>query len=253
MLPVNREAIKHGLGNLGVASGAVLLVHGSLRSIGYVEGGAMTVIEALLESVGREGTVLVPTLTGNENLSQDNPPFFDPVTSRSLTGIIPETFMHRPEAVRSLHPTHSVAAIGPLTDDLTQDHLNSITPCDIVSPYGKLAELDNGYILLLGVDHATSTMMHHVEEIVGVDYHMQPGVVNATVVVKGVSRNIHLMIHKYGAPRDFNVVDLMLSERGIQVTGKVGNATARLVQAKAMVAVVRRCLMADRRFLLKKS
>jgi aminoglycoside 3-N-acetyltransferase len=250
-LTITKGEIVQGLEDIGLPDGAAVLVHSSLSSFGHVQGGAEAVIDALLEAVGADGTVLVPTLTGHERLSRDNPPFFDPDQSEIWTGIIPNTFVKYPQAVRSLHPTHSVAAIGPAAVDLTSDHQYSVTPCDDTSPYGKLAKLENGYVLFLGVDHRSSTMLHHVEEVVGVPYHMQPGFVRATVVENGISREIDLMIHKYGQPRNFSVVEPILENRGIQSKGKIGSSTVRLVKAKEMVEVLCKGLMADGRLLLQ--
>ena len=152
------SAIVEGLKAGGLIVGCQILVHSSLSSFGHVEGGTDAVIDALLAAVGIEGTVLVPTLTGSEKLSPDNPPVFDPVNSACWTGKIPETFRKRSNAMRSLHPTHSVAAIGADAHELIKDHWYSVTPCDESSPYGKLAQRPNGYILLIGVDHESSTM-----------------------------------------------------------------------------------------------
>lgn len=250
-MAISKSIIVEGLKDLGLPRGAVTLVHSSLSKFGYVDGGPKTVIDALLETIGTEGTLVMPTLTGNEALSMDTPPFFDTVHSKSWTGVIPETFRYYPGALRSLHPTHSVAALGPMADFLIRDHLHSITPCDGMSPYGRLAKLEQGYILLLGVDHESNTMLHHVEERVGVEYHMQPGFVHATVIDKGIKQNVSIMIHKYGAARQFNCLDFLFVERGIQVTGKIGNATVRLVQVKSMVEIAYKCLIADRRVFLR--
>ena len=75
-----------GLYALGIAPGSKLLVHSSLSSFGYVEGGANAVIDAFLDMVGVQGTLLVPTLTGDETLSAANPPVFDPVVQACWTG-----------------------------------------------------------------------------------------------------------------------------------------------------------------------
>ncbi len=226
-----------------------MLVHAALSSFGYVEGGADAVIDALIEAVGPRGTVLVPTLTGSETLSAENPPFFDPDTTPCWTGRIPETLRRRPQAVRSLHPTHSVAAIGAHAQAFTEGHELSISPCGPDSPYGRLARA-GGYILLLGVAHSSNTTFHHVEEIVGVPYHMQPGLVAARVIVDGQVHTIHLMIHRYGPSRDFERVEPILRERGIQRDGQIGRSRVKLIDAQRMVEVTRQALLQDPTFLL---
>ena len=231
---VRRDDIVRGLRALGLAPGDVVLVHSSLGSLGHVEGGADAVIDALLDTVGTEGTVLVPTLTGSDELDADHPPRYDPGETPCWTGRIPETFRQRPDAVRSLHPTHSVAAIGARARELTAGHEHSITPCGPDSPYGRLAQ-SGGYILLLGVTHEVNTTFHLAEEIVGVPYHMQPGLVAAQVVERGRARTIHLMIHRYGSPRAFGRLEPAFRERGIQRDGQIGEAQVRLIHAGRMV------------------
>jgi aminoglycoside 3-N-acetyltransferase len=246
---LTRRDIVHGLRQLGLHAGADVLVHSSLSSLGYVEGGPDTVIEALIDSVSPRGTVLVPTLTGSEELDAENPPSFDPDTTPCWTGLIPETFRQRPDAVRSLHPTHSVAAIGASARALTRGHELSITPCGPDSPYGRLAKA-GGYILLVGVTHGVNTTFHHVEEIVGVPYHMQPGLVAARVRTRNQVRTIHLMLHQYGSPRCFERMEPVFRERGIQRDGQIGRAHVRLIDACRMVETTRQALLQDSTLLL---
>lgn len=246
---LNRQAIATGLHTLGVPEGSKLLVHSSLSSLGYVEGGADAVIDALLDVLGPQGTLLVPTLTGDEGLSAANPPTFDPATQVCWTGVIPETLRRRLGAVRSLHPTHSVAALGADAELLTRSHAQSITPCDELSPYGMLAALPDAYILLLGVTHENSTMFHHVEEMAGVPYHMQSGLVAATIIQDETRTTRHIMLHHYGTPRNFSVMEPLFVEQGIQHTGQIGAATVRLVHIASMVRATLRAVAADPRIL----
>jgi aminoglycoside 3-N-acetyltransferase len=253
MMAITRKEITSGLRELGLRPGYRVLVHTSLSSFGQVEGGANTLIDALLDAVGDSGTVIVPTLTGSEELSAANPPVFHVENTPCWTGRVPETFRQRPDAIRSLHPTHSTAAIGADADALLYDHIDSMTPCDENSPYGKLAQLDNGYVLLLGVGHISNTTFHHVEEIVGVDYHLQSGMVEARIESEGAILMQHIFIHAYGVPRNFGIMEQPFLERGVQRLGQIGNARIRLVHAGGMVDVTARALRADRTILCAKT
>jgi aminoglycoside 3-N-acetyltransferase len=248
-ITVTRQDIVRGLAPLGLGAGGDVLAHSSLSSFGYVQGGADAVIDALLKTVGPTGTVLVPTLTGSEELNVENPPIFDPDATSCWTGRIPEVFRQRPNARRSHHPTHSVAAIGARAQDLTRDHEFSITPCGPDSPYGRLAQT-GGQILLLGVTHSVNTTFHHVEEIVGVPYHMQPGWVAAQVKTDDRAQTIHLMIHRYGPERRFERMEPVFRERGIQRDGQIGQAHVRLIDARRMVEITRQALLQDPTILL---
>lgn len=249
MTTLTQHDITAGLRALGLETGQQVLVHSSLSSFGYVEGGADAVIDALLDTVGPGGTVLVPTLTGSESLSPQNPPVFDPANKPCWTGRIPETFRQRPGAIRSLHPTHSVAAIGADAHALTADHIDSLTPCDNLSPYAKLAQSGTGYILLIGVDHQSNTTMHHVEELAGVPYHMQPGLARARILVDGQEIVRHIMLHAYGSPRRFNIMEPLYLERGIQHSAHIGQAIVRLIHARRMVDITLQALRANARLL----
>jgi aminoglycoside 3-N-acetyltransferase len=246
---IRREDIVRGLRALGLSEGADVLVHSSLSSFGFVQGGTDAVIDALLQTVGAQGTVLVPTLTGSEALNAQNPPYFDPRRTPSWTGRIPETFRRRPDALRSLHPTHSVAAIGARAHDLTVGHEYAITPCGPDSPYGRLAA-SGGYILLLGVTHSANTTFHHVEESVGVPYHMQRGLVAARILREGREETVHLMLHRYGPRRHFERMEPLLRERGIQRDGAIGQSHVRLIDARRMVCLTRQALLQDPTLLL---
>ncbi len=249
MSTVTKGDILSGLRKLGVRPGDKLLVHSSLSSFGHVDGGAEAVIDALIGTVSPGGTVLVPTLTGDETLSPANPPIFDPLNTACWTGTIPEAFRKRPDAVRSLHPTHSVAAIGPDALWLTEDHIHSVTPCDELSPYGKLARCEDAYILLIGVDHQVITALHHVEEVAGADYHMQEEPAQAVILLGVESVTRHILLHQYGTPRDFCLLEPLLVERGVQRETLIGDARIRLIGVKGMVEIALRCLRANRRFL----
>ena len=229
--------------------GMELLVHSSLSSFGSVEGGAGTVIEALLSSVGSDGTIVVPTLTGSEALGPENPPFFDPLRTPCWTGRIPETFRQRDDAVRSLHATHSAAAIGASAEELTGRHIDSVTPCDEHSPYGLLAGKPSAYILLIGVGHESNTTMHHIEELAGVQYHLQQELTASTIRTTDGDVTRHIVLHRYGTDRRFSVVEEVLEERGIQRSGCIGAARLRLIHTPRFVETVYRLVRADPYFL----
>ena len=250
-MPVGKQELVAGFRRLGLAIGHTVLAHSSLSSFGHVEGGARTVIDALLETLGPSGTLLVPTLTGNRTLSAANPPVFDPAHTPPWTGRIPETALTYPQARRSLHPTHSVAAIGAQAESMTAGHEYSLTPCGPDSPYGRLAARD-GYVLLIGVGLQCCTLFHHVEEAVGVPYMVQPGLVAAQVVTGGQTRTLHLMIHAYGTPRDFSRMEPVLRERGALQETQIGEATVKLIRARELVRLTAQALRNDATILLAK-
>ena len=151
------------LQTIGLERGDSVIVHSSYRQLRPVEGGPEAVISMLLDVLGAEGNLMLPTF--NYHLT-DSQPYFDVEHTPGMTGIIPETGRKWAGAVRSLAPTHSVAVIGPDAEELTDGHLDSRT-FGIGSPIDRLAKR-NGKVLLLGVGHTSNSTVHIGEEYAGV-------------------------------------------------------------------------------------
>ncbi len=214
MMKITKTHIKRALRKLGLKRGAAVIVHSSLSSIGEVEGGAETVIQALQETVGTTGTVMMPYPLGNATIAR--------------------VFSGSPGVVRSFHPTHSVAAWGAKSEEFIKGHINSPTACGRNTPYGRLVAAD-GYILLLGVDQDRNTTLHTVE-----DYADLPYLSDRRVEYTDQSgRKQVKVLKKYPGPhRNFIGVDRLLLEAGVMKIGKIGNAVARLIKSKQMVKVL---------------
>lgn len=134
----------------GIREGCPVLIHTSLSALGHVDGGADTVIDALLDAVGPEGTLVIPTLSYlYTNADSTN---FDVAKTPTNLGTIPETFRLRPGVARSMHPTHSCAALGPQTLALLGEHRHDRSPVGENSPFRKVRDLE-GQVAFLGVPH----------------------------------------------------------------------------------------------------
>ena len=165
---ITLEKIISDLKKSGVESGEDLLVHSSLSSIGYVENGAETVINALLQVVGENGNLLMPSspnaflqLTYIKTIE-----VFDVLNTPSALGSITETFRTKKGVLRSEHPTEPVCCYGPNALDYTTNHFGELTPYTQKSPFYKLVQ-NKGKILYLGVtlDNA-GTSLHLLEDSV---------------------------------------------------------------------------------------
>jgi aminoglycoside 3-N-acetyltransferase len=218
---------------LGVRPGAVLLVHTSFRAVRPVEGGPQGLIAALRRALGPGGTLVMPTMTDGET------PFDPRVTPTVDMGITAELFWREPGVLRSTHPGGSFAAAGPLAARLCAPQPLS-PPHGPDSPPGRVHEL-GGQVLLLGVTHGESTMMHVAESLAGVPY----SVSHPTVVeVDGAAQTVLIAETDHCCAR-FSLMDGWLRARGLQREGPVGSAVARLAEARDLVAVAREHLAAD--------
>ncbi|NLC74653.1 MAG: AAC(3) family N-acetyltransferase [Clostridiales bacterium] len=175
MKTVIKNDITDVLYKLGVKQGQTLMVHCSLGRLGYLVGGAQTVIESLLDATGPEGTIMMPSQSW-KNLDpedgvhpevpesewetiRDHWPAYDKrITPTNTMGAVAEMFRNWPGSMRSDHPARSVCAHGKYAEYLTRDHSLSNIFGD-GSPIGKLYELD-AYVLLMGVGYDKNTSLH---------------------------------------------------------------------------------------------
>ncbi|HQC52299.1 MAG TPA: AAC(3) family N-acetyltransferase, partial [Lentisphaeria bacterium] len=131
-------SLTHDLELSGIRRQDTLLVHSSMKSIGQVEGRADTVLDALSDYLQDEGLLVFPTLTwSNVNAEQ---PVYSVRDTPSVVGILPELFRQRPGVRRSLHPTHSVAALGRDAEDFVEGHERFDSPAALGSPWDRLRQ-----------------------------------------------------------------------------------------------------------------
>jgi aminoglycoside 3-N-acetyltransferase len=175
--PVRGSALAEGLGALGVRPGTVVFVHASLSSLGWVVGGAETVVRAMLEVVGPSGTVAAVASWDDIPFRLDRwpsdwreayleeMPGFDAELSEANRdyGRFPERLRTWPGARKSRHPDQRVIAVGRLAEWLTTGHPldDSFGPG---SPFARLVQV-RGYVLMLGAPLRSLTLLHHAEAI----------------------------------------------------------------------------------------
>ncbi len=236
---------------LGIAPGDTVLVHTALSEVGWVEGGPEAFAGSLVDAVAPGGLALFPTLSDTGWATAANPPLFrvtDPPAP--WVGVVPRAALTLPGVVRSLHPTHSVAAIGGGAQAMVAGHERCATPCAWQSPFGELVRR-GGKVLLVGCDHESNTSLHMVEEVAGVPYHLLPGVAECSVEgPDGRRLTVRTRLHRWGVPRRFQRVDSALDFHGAQRRGWVGRAEVRLVDANRLFAYGVWLLSRDPRALL---
>lgn len=231
-----KESLLHQLEQLGISREGTLLVHSSMKSLGPVAGRADTVLDALTEYM-KDGLLVLPTHTWSY-IKADNPKFYVE-DSPSCIGILPELFRKRPGVVRSLHPTHSVAALGRDAVEFTKDDHLFDTPCARGSAWGKLLDR-KATILLVGVDLRRNTFIHGVEEWADIPGRLTDGHEQLiTVLPDGTEISVPSRRHcGLSWSQHFWKVDDVLEQNGAMRKGQLGDAVVRICDAAALADVI---------------
>jgi aminoglycoside 3-N-acetyltransferase len=163
----HREQLIDDLKACGFADGQIVFVHSSLRSLGYIDGGASTVVEALRTALveRHDGTLAMPLFSLDASMysTLQSGDVFDVRSSPSRMGAITEAFRRCPGVQRSLHPTHSVGALGSRAAWLVDAHHTCGSNFGDGSPLGRLLSA-GGLIMGLGTDLGPVTFYHVLED-----------------------------------------------------------------------------------------
>ena len=232
---------------LGLRKGDSVLIHSSYKSMGGLEGGIETFVDAVLSVIGDSGTIISPTLTFRDVTEEH--PVFDYVNTPSCVGAISEFIRHIEGAERSIHPTHSCAAFGAKRDWFVRGHENDRTPVGPNSPFFKLKE-DGGKVLMLGCKIGSNTSMHGVEESIPTSYVLNPEAKPYTIILPEKTYDIPFHrhhIHQNGyAQRYDRLADVI--DPGFMPCGMVHGAKSWLIDARQMWKVGQETLRKDEFF-----
>lgn len=245
---VLKQDIADALSAVGVQKGQALMVHTSLSSLGFVCGGAQVVIEALLEAVGTEGTIMMPTQSW-KNLDpatgvywqepqewwqaiRDNLPAYDKdITPTNTMGAVAEMFRTWRGTLRSDHPARSVAAWGKYAEYLTEHHdLSNIFGDG--SPIGRLYDLD-GWVLLLSVGYNKNTSLHLADA--RASYPSKHTCVEHSAVLENGTRVWKSYETLVVDGEDFDAIGEAFERTGAVRKQPLGNGTLRLMKQRELV------------------
>lgn len=218
------------LQSLGLTAGDHVAVSVSYGEMGKIIGGPSTVLESLLEVIGKNGTLMMPTYSyGSEPTRLSREFVFDVNTSISYTGYITELLRLNPNSIRSRHPISSVASIGRYAEYLTRCHDEHTIG---ILPYFKLIKIDGKY-LSIGLDDRLLAIRHTGQLLSGL-YSQVPRYY-ATQYRKP-SNEISVYYDYNPCADNLPVITPILEKKGLLKSGKIAEAGAKI--GKAMDIIV---------------
>ena len=245
-VPNTLSSLSRDLSELGLRAGMTVMVHSSLRRVGWTVGGPVTVIRALLGALGPTGTLVMPAESPyvsdpstwhdprvppewHETI-RENLPVFDPLTTPTTMGAIAEAFRTFPGTRRSNHPLVSVCANGRHAEAITRHH--ALEFCEgRGTPFERLYELD-GYTLLLGVGFNRCSSLHYAESLVP---NRRTSLSRFPIVQDGRRVWVEKPDMAYDEGVHFPVVGRQFAEARALTAGRVGNADALLFSTRDLV------------------
>lgn len=260
-LPQTVDSLAAQLAACGLRAGQTVLVHTRMSAIGWIVGGPVAVLQALLRVLTPDGTLMMPTHTSyNTNpanwqhppvpefwwpIIRDHTPAYDPATAPTRQmGRVAELFRTWPGVVRSQHPVGSFAALGPHAADLTEGHDLEMMFGD-ASPIGRLYALD-GWVLLLGVNHENNTSLHLAEY--RADWPGKRWIDEAGAMLVNGQRQWRGYPMLDLESDDFNTLGAAYEAAHGLTVGRVGQAEVRLLRQRPMVDYAVDWMAANRDF-----
>lgn len=232
---------------IGVNKEGTLLIHSSMKAIGEVDGRGDTVIDAFIDYM-KEGLLLFPTHTWSEDNLKDG--IYNPKTEPSCVGLLTNLFRKRQGTTRSMHPSHSVTAMGKRAKEYTDrdDQFENYTPCPTGGCFDGLYDED-AQILFFGVPLTRNTYIHVIEEKLDIPNRIN----NKARDIKMIYENGDVRETKlYGhfstlgdVSQNYGKLLKPMLEMGMAKEGKIGDATSYLVKVRPMSDWVTKMLKDD--------
>lgn len=245
--PFGPDDLRLALTRLGLHAGDVVLVHSSYDQFTGFRGRPSDVIACLQGVVGPSGTVMMPTLpfTGTAVAHAARQEVFDVRRTPSRVGLLTELFRRSPGVVRSVHPTHPVAAWGARAAAIIDGHHLASTPCGVGSPFARLLD-ERGKILLLGVGVDSMTFFHTVEEILEPAMPFSPfttewfDLASRDASGRALTSHTRLFDPQWSRRRNIGLlVPALRQPGGSWRSTRIGHLDATLIDAAAVVAAAR--------------
>ena len=238
----SKNDILRQLSEMHAPRNSVVLIHSSLKAIGETEGRGEGLLDTLIEYFTADGGLLcIPTHTW-ANIDDASKITLDLAAPETCIGTLPLLAAKHPKAVRSLHPTHSMAVFGKGAADFAKGEELQTTPAHPSGCYGKIFDED-GYILLIGVGHNRNTYLHCVEEMLQVPNRLAKDAKTATIRHKNGEIEMRSM-HPHDAvgigdvSQRYPKYEPAFRYHGCITDGYIGNAPTQLCSARKMKEVM---------------
>lgn len=215
---------------IGLSNGDVLLVHSSFKSFGGVEGGPQTVIDALMDVLGSEGTLIVPRFNFDFSTYGTT---WDVHSTPSHMGIISEFVRKDPRSKKVFHPIYPFSIIGKYANELIKHRYKGGYSKDSI--FHQLLVYD-AKIIQIDKVYKSTTLIHHAEEILKVDYKYYKNFTGYVIDENGkkYEDTFNLYVRKIdeGYVTDVLPIGKILEDQGVMKIDKIADATIWYMKAR---------------------
>lgn len=234
------------LASLGIRPGDAVMLHSSWRADAGYRGSPSELVEAFIKHVGPAGTLAMMSMPFHNETAADylrRGKAFDVRRTVSRVGLLTEIFRRRADVMRSLHPTHSVAATGARAGWLLAGHDACLSPFGSGSPFDRLREAA-GKVVLYDTGFLSMTFTHYLEDRIASTIPVplyEPEPVPAVMVDEAGSRReiaVQVLSEAANAVRRDGLLEALLRQRGVLRARRLGRVTITSVDAAAAVEVV---------------
>lgn len=226
-----RDAVTQAVGKCR----SCLMVHSSLSACGYHTGGAASALDAMTAAAE---TLALPTHTYcYPNSTAETGPLYRPQETLSVVGAITNEFWRRPGVSRSIHPSHSLAALGPRREVLLDGHQRCDTPCGPGTPYERLVAWDSA-VLMFGATMNTYTLFHTAEDAARCPYLYYADPVRVQAEDEAGAVHAFLMRRQdMSVKRRFQAMDGVLENEGLLHRTRLGRGELLFIPSAQSVHI----------------
>jgi len=235
---LQQNEIHRFLAEAGIRPDGTVLIHTSMKALGEVEGGCDGLIDAFTSYL-REGLFLIPTHTW-ATVTPENP-VYDVRRSIPCIGALPTVAAFRKDGVRSLHPTHSVAAFGKRAKEFVDGEEAATSPCSPGGVWQRLYD-EGATILLIGVGLNRNTYIHAVDEMLDLPGRLSEPFQVTVIDGEGRTHKTEFRHHTNTGSENFGNFETPLVQLGALQFRTLGNAKTGIFDVRKGTEILKTVL-----------